>query len=156
MFCLFSCIRSASQDVIQPTWWTLTRKFLMLPIILIVIAYNRANLGINCWCWYHHALVLVWLFNKHEASAISLLMCSRGVCVKVAYDCSTALYLCLCLYRPGFHWSKLRQKHKHKHKKNELSVFLVLMLMLMSRWFSLVYTCACVCAYAYALVKNEA
>ena len=72
MFCLFSYIRSASQDVVQPTWWTLTRKFLTLPIILIVIAYNRANLYINCWCWYHHPLMLVWLFNKHEASAISL------------------------------------------------------------------------------------
>ena len=59
MFCLFSYIRSASQDVVQPTWWTRTRKFLTLPIILIVIAYNRANLYINCWGWYHHALMLV-------------------------------------------------------------------------------------------------
>ena len=59
MFCLFSYIRSASQDVVQQTWWTLTRKFLTLPIILIVIAYNRANLYMNCWGWYHHALMLV-------------------------------------------------------------------------------------------------
>ena len=100
---LFSYIRSASQDVVQPTWWTLTRKFLMLPIILIVIAYNRANLYINCWGWYHHALMLVWLFNKHEASAILLLICSLEVWVKVTYDWSTALCLCLCLCRPSFH-----------------------------------------------------
>ena len=123
MFCLFSCIRSASQDVIQPTWWTLTRKFLTLPIILIVTAYNKANLYINCWDWYHHALMLVWLFNKHEASAILLLICSLEVWVKVAYDWSMALYLCLWLCRPRFHWSKLRHKHKHKHKKNELVRF---------------------------------
>ena len=68
------------------------------------------------WCWCDY-------FNKHEASAIWLLMCSREVWVKVTYDCSTALYLSLCLYRPGFHWSKLRHKHKHKHKKNELVRF---------------------------------
>ena len=94
MFCLFSYVTSASQDVIQPTWWTLTRKFLMLPVILIVIAYNRRNLDINCWCWYHHPLMLVWLFNEHEASAILLLIYSHEVWVKVAYDWSTALCLC--------------------------------------------------------------
>ena len=130
MFCLFSYIRSASQDVIQPTWWTLTRKLLTLPIILIVTAYNKANLYINCWDWYHHALMLVWLFNKHEASAILLLICSLEVWVKVAYDWSMALYLCLWLCRPRFHWSKLRHKHKHKHK----------------------CLCAYTCAYAHAYV----
>ena len=92
------------------------------------------------------------------SSAILLLICSHEVWVKEAYDWSMALYLCVCLYQPCFHWSKLR--HKHKHKKNELvGFFFVLMLMLMSTQFSLAYTCACACAcayvYAYALVKTR-
>ena len=36
-----------------------------------------------------------------EASAILLLICSHEVWVKVVYDLSTALWLCLC--RPSFH-----------------------------------------------------
>ena len=155
MFCLFSYIRSASQDVIQPTWWTLTRKFLTLPIILIVTAYNKANLYINCWDWYHHALMLVWLFNKHGASAILLLICSLEVWVKVAYDWSMALYLCLWLCRPRFHWSKLRHKHKHKHKKNELVRFSCAYAhAYVAVVFTCLHMCLCVCLCLCASEKR--
>ena len=74
-----------------------------------------------------------------EVSAILLLICSHEVWVKVTYDWSTALCLCLRLCRPSFHRSKLRHKHKnkHKHKKNELVSF------------------SCAYVYAYALAKTR-
>ena len=66
--------------------------------------------------------------------AILLLICSHEVWVKVTYEWSTALCLCLYLCRPSFHLSKLRRKRKQKHKKNELVRF------------------PCANAYAYAYV----
>ena len=90
-----------------------------------------------------------------QASAILLLICSHEVWVKVTYDWSTALCLCLSSCRPSFHESKLRHKHEHKHKKNDIVRIFVLMLMLVSTQFSLAYTCACACASAYALVKTR-
>ena len=45
------------------------------------------------------------MINKmaDEASAILLLICLHEVWVKMTYDWSTALSLCLCLCRPRFH-----------------------------------------------------
>ena len=99
------------------------------------------------------------MINKmtDEASAILLLICSHEVCVKVTYDCSTALCLCLCLCRPSFHQSKLRRKHKHNPRRTNFTMSVFLLLMRTSTQFSLAYTRACLCAYdyGYALVKTS-
>ena len=95
------------------------------------------------------------MINKmaDASSAILLMICSHKVWVKVTYDWSTALCICLYLCRPVFTSQSYDISFSTSTRRTTLAVFLVLMLMLMLTCFPLSYTCVCAYAYAYALVK---
>ena len=91
-----------------------------------------------------------------EASSILLLICLHEVLVKVTYDWSTVLCLCLSSCRPRFHESKLRHKHEHKHKKNDLvRIFCAYAYACVDPVFTCLHMCLCLC-FCLCASENQA